>query len=69
VSDDLARLGPDARQLLDEVIERGRAADAGARAGRPPRCDGLLDPQGPVGLAGAGGTVRVDLPSGHGGLV
>jgi alpha-galactosidase len=69
VSDDLARLGPDARRLLDEVVERGRAADAAARAGQPPRCDGLLDPDGPLGLAGAGGRVRVDLPTGHGRLV
>jgi hypothetical protein len=30
VSDDLALLGPDARVLLDEVLARGREADAGA---------------------------------------
>jgi alpha-galactosidase len=69
VSDDLTRLGGEALALLDAVVERGRAADAAARAGDPPRCDGLLDPDGPAGLAGAGGTVRVDLPTGHGGLV
>ena len=37
VSDDLPRLGRDAVVLLDEVVERGRAADAAARAGDPPR--------------------------------
>ncbi len=66
-SDDLARLGPDARRLLDEVVEQGRAADAGARAGQPPRCDGLLDPTGPTGLTGAGGRVRVDPETARGG--
>jgi alpha-galactosidase len=30
VSDDLSLLGPESRQLLDEVIEAGRAADAAA---------------------------------------
>lgn len=69
VSDDLARLGPDARRELEEVIEHGRAADAGSMAGLPPRCAGLLDPSGPTGLSGAGGATRVDPATGHGGMV
>ena len=36
VSDDLALLGADARTLLDEVLELGRAADADARTGVVP---------------------------------
>jgi alpha-galactosidase len=52
VSDDLGRLGPQARLLLDDVVAHGRAADAAARTGRPARADGLLDPDGPRGLPG-----------------
>jgi alpha-galactosidase len=66
VSDDLALLGPDARRLLDDVVEHGRSADRAARAGHPPRCDALLEPEGPAGLIGPGGRVRVDLATGHG---
>jgi hypothetical protein len=52
VSDDLSLLGDAQRQLLDEVISLGRAADASALAGAPARCRGLLDPEGGVeGLA------------------
>lgn len=69
VSDDLARLGPDERRALDAIIDRGRAADAGSLDRNPPRCDGLLDPAGPSGLAGSGGRTHVDLATGHGGLV
>jgi alpha-galactosidase len=69
VSDDLARLGPGARSRLDDILERGRAADAGSRAGHPPRCEGLLDAEGPTGLAGSGGRSRVDRETGRGGLV
>ena len=69
VSDDLARLGPDARRRLDDIVERGRAADAGSRIGHPPRCDGLLDLAGPTGLAGSGGRAQVDRETGRGGLV
>jgi alpha-galactosidase len=69
VSDDLARLGPEARRRLDDIVEHGRAADAGSLAGHPPRCDGLLDVAGPTGLAGSGGTTRVDPETGRGGRV
>ena len=62
------RLGRDAGALLDDVVERGRAADAAARAGDLPRCNGLLDPAGPAGLEGPAGRVRVDLENGNGGL-
>jgi alpha-galactosidase len=50
VSDDLALLGAQQAQLLDEVIAAGRASDAAARAGHSPRCSGLLEPDGPSGL-------------------
>jgi alpha-galactosidase len=43
VSDDLSLLDADARSLLDEVTEVGRAADALARDGSPPTCPDLLD--------------------------
>jgi alpha-galactosidase len=69
VSDDLARLDTDARRALDAIVERGRAADAGARSGPPPRCVDLLDPAGPSGVAGAGGRTQVDLATGRGGLL
>jgi alpha-galactosidase len=64
VSDDLALLGAGERRLLDEVIAAGRAADDAAIAHAPPRCDGLLDPEGPHGLTGAGGAIRVDPTTG-----
>jgi alpha-galactosidase len=43
VSDDLALLDGEARSLLDEVIELGRASDAEACAGAPARCPDLID--------------------------
>jgi alpha-galactosidase len=54
VSDDLALLDGDARRLLDEVIDLGRAADDEARTGAPPRCDDLLDAATPRLLTAAG---------------
>jgi len=64
LSDDLARLGPDDRRRLDAVVTLARAADAAAVAGTTPRCDGLLDPEGPFGLDGPAGRVRVDCATG-----
>jgi alpha-galactosidase len=54
VSDDLSMLDDTARRLLDDVIELGRAADAEAVAGRPPRCPDLLDHPVPERLIAAG---------------
>jgi alpha-galactosidase len=54
LSDDLSLLGADARRLFDEVLELGRAADAGARRGPPPRCDDLLASPTPGRLSSAG---------------
>ena len=51
-SDDLGRLGLREQRLLEEVVSIGRAADAAARGHGPPRAVGLLDPDGPRGLAG-----------------
>jgi alpha-galactosidase len=56
VSDDLTKLGPAARALLDEVITIGRAADRAARAGPAPRCNDLLEHPTPEQLT-AGGTL------------
>ncbi|HYL51685.1 MAG TPA: glycoside hydrolase family 36 protein [Acidimicrobiia bacterium] len=64
VSDDLGLVDVGARRLLDDVIAHGRAADADARTGRSPRCLGLLDPEGPAGIASAGTSVIVDPASG-----
>jgi alpha-galactosidase len=69
VSDDLSLLGPRERALLDDVLARGRAADAAARAGQPARATGLMDPRGPYGLASAAGEVRLDPATGSGGLL
>ncbi len=69
VSDDLARLGPEARRELDAIVEHGRAADAGrAPAGRPGASTSSTRP-GPSGVAGAGGRTQVDPATGRGGLV
>jgi alpha-galactosidase len=65
VSDDLALLGPDARALLDDAIDVGRAADVQARTGSPPRSVGLLDPDGPTGLAGPAGSAAQNLSTGE----
>jgi alpha-galactosidase len=65
VSDDLALLGAEARTLLDEVVATGRAVDDAARNGAPPLSLGLLDPEGPVGLEGPMGAIRVDFASGE----
>ena len=64
LSDDLALLDSDARALLDDVITRGRAADEGARNGDRVECLGLIDADGPFGVRGAGGTVRIDPGTG-----
>jgi hypothetical protein len=48
ISDDLALLDRDARRLLDEVLDVGRAVDAAARAGVTPRCPDLLDTSTPT---------------------
>ena len=65
VSDDLALLGAEAHALLDEVVATGRAADEAASRSALPRSVGLLDPDGPVGLEGPLGTIRVDFASGE----
>ena len=62
VSDDLALLDRMARRGLDEVIELGRASDAEAAAGRPPRCPDLFDSPFPTHLRAATGA-EVVLPA------
>jgi alpha-galactosidase len=59
VSDDLALLDAGARDLLDDVVAIGRAADAAARVGSPPRCEDLMRAGGPTRLASAGRTLSV----------
>jgi alpha-galactosidase len=60
VSDDLALLGADARALLTEVLEIGRAADAQAAAGAPARCPDLMDANPPTTLTAAGHLLLTD---------
>jgi alpha-galactosidase len=62
VSDDLSLLDADARGLLDEVIELGRASDAEAVAGAPARCPDLLEAPLP-GRLRSGGTELVADPA------
>jgi alpha-galactosidase len=50
VSDDLALLDDDAKQLLDEVIARGRSVDLEAANAMPPRCPDLLTDETPLRL-------------------
>ena len=59
MSDDLALLDAGARALLDDVVAIGRAADAAARVGSPPRCEDLMRAGGPTRLASAGRTLSV----------
>jgi alpha-galactosidase len=66
VSDDLALLGPDARQLLDEVVTLGRAVDAASLAMQPARCDDLLDANPPTTLSAGSHELVVDVATGHG---
>ncbi len=65
VSDDLARLGPDARALLDEVVAIGRASDAAALAGETPRGRDLLASDGPRTLSGATWELTADPADPH----
>jgi alpha-galactosidase len=60
VSDDLGLLDTRARDLLDEVLALGRAADGDALAGSPPRCPDLLDADPPTRLTAAGRELAVD---------
>jgi len=60
VSDDLTKLGPGARALLDEVITIGRAADDTARHGPAPRCDDLLERSAPSLLTAGGARLACD---------
>lgn len=64
LSDRLRDLGRGARALVDDVLAMARAADGAARAGRPARCDDLLEPPVPTRLASASGTVTVDPDTG-----
>jgi alpha-galactosidase len=64
VSDDLALLGPDARRLLDEVLEVGRAVDAAAIEGPAPRCPDLLDVPTPTRLDSSAASLAGDPDAG-----
>lgn len=64
VSDDLALLDADARRLLDEVIELGRAADLEAANGLPPRCPDLMEGFTPTTLATQATTITLDPDTG-----
>jgi alpha-galactosidase len=60
VSDDLSLLGPDERSFLDRVLQLGRAADAEAANGRPPRCPDLLENDVPGQLVSAEAMLDAD---------
>jgi alpha-galactosidase len=60
VSDDLTKLGPAARALLDDVITIGRTADRAARSGPAPRCNDLLDNAAPALLTAGGARLHCD---------
>jgi alpha-galactosidase len=64
VSDDLALLGPEARDLLDDVVAIGRAVDDAARAGAVPVSADLMDHEIPTTLAAAGYELVVDPADG-----
>lgn len=64
VSDDLGLLGDDARALLHDVIERGRASDRRAAEGRPARCTDLMDGRRPTALSDGHDELRIDLADG-----
>jgi hypothetical protein len=61
VSDDLALLGADARNLLDDVVQIGREVDHAARHGPAPRCDDLLESPLPGRLRSAGYELDADV--------
>ncbi len=69
VSDDLSRLGPGERALLDEVVTLGRAADAAASTGDGPRCPDLLEHAPPRRLVSAAGALELDPVTGNSLLV
>lgn len=60
VSDDLALLDTNARQLLDEVLVLGRASDDEAQRGHPARCPDILDRALPTRLTAAGHELVVE---------
>ena len=64
VSDDLALLDAHARQLLDEVVTRGKASDAEAIHWPPARCDDLLDQALPTRFVAAGYELHTDPAEG-----
>lgn len=64
VSDDLRLLGDDAKAILHDVVERGRASDERAATGAPARCDDLVTSQRPATLASGPGVLHVDLDRG-----
>jgi len=63
-SDDLALLGPDARALLDEVLELSAIADAAARAGHGARVPDLLEHREPRRLTVDGLELETDPATG-----
>ncbi len=65
VSDDLALLDHDDHARLDDVITIGKAADAAAQHGLPPRCEDQLQPGGPRVLSAAGRRLTADPADPH----
>lgn len=61
VSDDLALLGAEARELLEDVVRIGREVDAAAVSGAAPVCRDLLDNPVPTRLSAAGYDLVADV--------
>ncbi len=63
VSDDLALLGRQARDQLDDIVALGREGDEAARRGRPPTCPDLMDHPIPTTLVNDVRELHVDPAS------
>jgi alpha-galactosidase len=69
VSDDIALLGTDARQLFDEVLALGRESDAAAMDGRPATSPDLFAAAEPTTIVAGDRTLVTELTTGAGRMV
>jgi hypothetical protein len=64
VSDDLGLLDHQARDLLEEILRLGRAADDSARSGPPAQAVDLMEASTPRTFSGAGHRLVIDPAGG-----